>query len=176
MKQKKHTLVILLLVLLAVTAVYAFWVSGVLRPSDQNEGGKIDVGVGSEVPTKIEVAPYLATQGNLVPTGLVPYSGPNSVDEIVVTFNVSWNEDTNHDLAGQYFTGQLTSRLDTGNDGLSSLLNVNISAPQQAITLNGNSVSVTFRFTLNRPSNRAEYELIANTSWEFYFVFSVTLD
>ena len=178
--ERKLRYLIILIVLLAGSAgiAYTFWASGVNSPDDEIGDGNINVGVGREIDTIIDVNDPTTNQ-TLVPIGTLGVSqGTNLVEAIDLTFNVRWMEELGLNAAPGT-TGVLTASLVansiTLNPLVHSLVNITFTADHD-IVLEGPAVLVVVRVTLTRPTNHTQYLLLAGQTFSFTMNFALNAE
>ncbi|HOI85914.1 MAG TPA: hypothetical protein PLP48_07550 [Acholeplasmataceae bacterium] len=185
---KKRGLVISLLVLLAVITsgfTYAFWAASVSGASD-TAVGTVEIGEGNAVTTSVTVGDETSA-GQLVPVGRAASSQGTPVEYVILQFEVNWAASG---TAADGATGTLAVTIDevkiagsTTNAGLvvtayqigGSVTGSTLNADgNNAITVNGSTVTVFVKVTLTEPTSQAQYNAINGEDITFNVNFVIT--
>lgn len=188
---KKRNLVIGLLIMLSVIVsgfTFAFW-AGSLSGDDLRESNTIAIGAGQAVTTVVTLdSKSRNNSGTLVPAGRADNSVGTSVESIVFTFELLWDEtvDLNNDsydgtewnLATVISNVKLgTTDLTLAGEGPSytaGLLNFVVAgAAKIELAASGNAL-VTITLTLTEPSSQESYTQYANGSITFDVTFTTS--
>lgn len=182
---------ILLLALIgAAGATYAYWAGTVSAPADltKTDNSVVVTGSGKDTTTQQEATITLNnTNIVLVPTGKISETnvdgGKTAVESFTYTYKVTWSQ-----LAGSAITsadnikGNLTVQTTaTVGDGSSTdanqLVNVSnsINSGAEIVAQDATGVTVTFIVTLTEPSTKALYDLVANKAINVVHVFRIAL-
>lgn len=185
---KKRNLVIGLLVVMALaltSATFAFWASSVNGNND-TATGTITIGQGDAVDSIVSVSDA-SDGGELVPSGMAAYSTGSPVEYVMLSFSVSWDEDTTNLAPGSAsvlsfgysnvqinssatYAGLVNISYQIGGTVTGSTLNGDGST---AITLGGADVTVWVLVTLSEPADQTAYNAVAGQDITFTGTFTV---
>ena len=162
---KRVTIISILLSFIFTGGIFAYWASTVLGTSSDNTPN-IAVGVGLPAETTLSLVEAQRTCGHLVPAG---YEREGSVSQIVITYEV---ELVATDEGANGAEAVLTV---THAPLANSLLNVQIFVPTSAVIVGGDKVFVYVTIILTEPANQAEYDSVANLSFDIPLTFTATI-
>jgi len=204
MKKTKKLLLVALLMFLVAAATggaYAYWAGTVNAPTAAEKDISINVGTAKEVTTELSLNDTSTPYGNylLVPSGRSTdgtsneVGGKTLVEEIIIKYDVSWDEAAGSPLApGTQGTLSVTysdvkiNSLDTyaakvkvelwngsGYDVLSSGTAKSMSP--KIVLADASDYAVQIKVTLIEPSNKTEYAAIAGQQITMKLAFGVSV-
>ena len=192
MKKKRKTsrksiiAFLLMLSLVLTSGTFAFWASYV-EGAKEYVTGNLTVGSAQGVETTFELSNQLNSGGYLVPSSQVDNSNVGAVDQVDLSYNLQWLEDSdNSQLVGTKSTGKIsiTHHLIIESNGkvlpsidfseIYNLIKVNYDEnnPSEMI-LDSEAELFRFSITMDEPSNQEEYNLIANAKVSVVFNFRI---
>lgn len=184
-KNKFYIILSLIFIMILVTIpTYAYW-AGLLKGADTNvTDPEVEIGEGAEVKTKIDLGTHPSSADKvLVPEGRInhsktPDAGKTLVDEIVLIYNVVWEEDGENGSHNGY-TGTLKitiSNIKIGGDATHAELVQIVPSFVSNIQLGGSATKVTLTITLIEPGTKEIYDAIINKTITFDITFEVEAD
>ena len=192
---KRIILFMLMLSLVVSTGTFAYWASSVEGTSEEATG-TLSIGYADGVETRFELTNNLEDGGLLVPNGQTVNSEDVSVEEINVSYNLVWKEDTDQSqLIGTTTTGKVS----VSHSFLIELDGVELESKEYSqiydlihitydetnpteLTLDGEMGIFAFSITMDEPSNQEEYNMISTAkitviiNYRMYDNFIETMD
>ncbi len=177
MKRKSNKkLTIALLALLGVVSAggtFAYW-QGAILDAGTTGSNVVTIGTAANVETKVTISTVAGASYTLVPKGFA--EATDEVEFVEFDYVVTW-DNTNGKYEGSIGTGVLTATATPSN----TLVKVTVSYSDSdadgkgVIALHGTN-TVTFKFTLDVPADKAAYDAIAGTNVNVALNFSVKAD
>ena len=165
-RMKKFSVITFILTLLISGGIFAYWADSVL--GNQKEATTaIIIGSGEASTTTISLQEVSKTQGKLVPSGFKKDN--TETEEVLIKFQVFLLADQANANGAQ--ANLVVTILETGN----SLIVAEILSHEPNIEAGGTSVEVTVKVTLDEPSNKDEYDKVANKNFEIKVQFEALI-
>jgi hypothetical protein len=184
---KKSYLIALLIMLsiVATTGTFAYWASFV-EGTQESAVSTLTVGNAQSVETQFAISNNFDSGGLLVPNEQLLNSGFNAVSEIVLSYDLAWEEanlpsqvegtestapvSINHSLIIEKDGQVLDSTL---FPNIYDLIQVVYNNSDQLLILNGDAKTFAFTVSLSEPLDQEEYDLISEASITIVFNFRI---
>lgn len=174
---KTLTLTVLVLLALLLSAfTYAYWNSGLIKAAATTGEHTISIGSASntDLETTIDINLGASSALPLVPNGFEEANV--STNEVFQTFEVFWTGKGAEGAIGNLETTFKEHTLAAGmNPEDADLFNVEVLNENETITAGSKDpVTVTVKFTLNEPKDKAQYERIHSKEIQSSFSLKIT--